>query len=93
MHPLKNIFNYVLWGCGDPGSFEITYEDRGSEDNRAVTYGSKVVKVGGSWFIAFTGNSEVLIPFHRVRVIRNMKTGEVLWRSRSGVRRVPCCKP
>lgn len=89
MHPLKNIFNYILWGCGDPGSFEITYEDRGSEGNRAVTYGNKVVKVGGSWFITFTGNFEVLIPFHRVRVIKNIKTSEVLWRSRGGAGKAP----
>lgn len=84
---MKNLFNHIIWGCEDPENFEIIYEDRGSKGDRAVTYGNEVVKVGGSWFIAFTGNSEALIPFHRVRTIRNMKTGEVLWRSRGGVRR------
>ncbi|MEM4245870.1 MAG: RNA repair domain-containing protein [Candidatus Bathyarchaeia archaeon] len=82
-HPLKNILTGILWSMGvDPGDFEITYIHRGAPQDRATVKVSEVVTVGKSWFSHLKQGEETVIPFHRVMLLRNIKTGQVLWERR-----------
>jgi uncharacterized protein (UPF0248 family) len=79
MHPLKNVFNYILWGDEPSKNFEITYKHRGAEGDKIITRGDKIKRVGRSWFSIFIENTETVIPFHRINIIRNSRSGETLW--------------
>lgn len=82
LHPLKNVFNYILWGVEASEDFEISFVHRGVEGGINVIRGDEVKEVGRSWFTISTGNDESFIPFHRVKVVKNVETGEVLWRNK-----------
>ncbi len=88
MHPLKNIFNYILWGDEPAKNFEITYKHRGAEGEKIVIRGDQIKKVGRSWVSIFFEKAETLIPFHRVRFIINVRTGEVLWLNKKDERNI-----
>ncbi len=87
MHPLKNILNRFFWDKAEsPNDYELSFVHRGAPDNTKTIPASSVVKVGGSWFAYRADdnddNGETMIPFHRILKIRNIRTGQVLWKSR-----------
>ncbi|WP_455364621.1 RNA repair domain-containing protein [[Eubacterium] cellulosolvens] len=88
MHPLKNVLTRILWDRAvSPQDFEITYVHRGGPGDRATVNGSTVVRVGKSWFSVMREREEVIIPFHRILLLRNLKTGETLWQGRKSLSR------
>ncbi len=87
MHPLKNILNRFFWDKAvSPNDYELSFVHRGAPDDTKTIPVSSVEKVGGSWFAYRADNDgETTIPFHRILKIRNIRTGQVLWKSRRGV--------
>lgn len=81
MHPLRNILNKLVWSEKKKlKDYEIFYIHRGVPGNSKSLNASSIVKIGKSWFSFREGEEEKTIPFHRVTLIINLKTGELLWR-------------
>jgi uncharacterized protein (UPF0248 family) len=81
MHPLKNILNKLFWSEKEnPEDYKIIYIHRGAPGNLKSLNASCITKIGKSWFSFKDNEEEKIIPFHRVTLIVNLKTGEYLWR-------------
>lgn len=79
-HKLRDVFNRFLWNRRlNPEDYTVTFTHRGAAGDRRTVSCSRVVKVGGSWFLYQEGATEVFIPFHRVLEVKNTKTKEALW--------------
>jgi uncharacterized protein (UPF0248 family) len=84
MHPLRNILNKLIWsGENNLKDYIILYIHRGAPGNSKSLSASSIIKISGSWFSFKEGEEEKIIPFHRVTLIVNLKTGELLWRKLS----------
>jgi len=83
-HPLKNIFNKIFWDKREnPRDYSVTFIHRGAPGDIKRISVSSIEKVGASWFTYSSGEDEsTVIPFHRIIEIKNVKSKEVLWRSR-----------
>jgi len=83
-HPLKNIFNKIFWDKREnPKDYSVTFVHRGALGDAKSISASIIEKVGHSWFTYSSGEEEsTVIPFHRIVEVRNIKSKEVLWRSR-----------
>lgn len=62
--------------------YVITYIHRGAPSDEKTIPAEMVKQVGKSWFTYEEQGQVVIIPMHRVTMLMNMKTGEVLWRKR-----------
>jgi len=82
LHPLRNILNKILWNEKENQTdYLVTYVHRGAPgDSKQVPF-THIKKIGKSWFSPLE-NEEVLIPFHRIVTVQNVRTGEILWRKR-----------
>ena len=81
--PLKNIFNRIFWDSRvSKMDYVITYIHRGAPSDERTIPAAMVKQVGRSRFTYEEQGQDVMIPMHRVIVLMNMKTGEVLWRKR-----------
>jgi uncharacterized protein (UPF0248 family) len=85
MHPLRNIFNKITYDTKERGgNYVVYFVHRGVPGDMREIDASLITKVGPSWFTYATAESdETLIPFHRVRRIVNLRTGQVIWMSRA----------
>jgi uncharacterized protein (UPF0248 family) len=85
MHPLRNVFNKIVWETGErSGNYVVYFIHRGAPRDTREINASLITKVGPSWFTYATAESEeTLIPFHRVRRIVNVQTGQAIWISRA----------
>jgi len=86
MHPLKNVFNKILWDkreCAE--DYVVYFTHRGAPEDTRKINAALITKVGRSWFTyASQESNETLIPFHRVKRIVNTQTGKSIWTSRAG---------
>jgi uncharacterized protein (UPF0248 family) len=85
MHPLKNIFNKMVWDKRERAeNYVVYFTHRGVPDDTRKINASTITKVGPSWFrYADTESDETLIPFHRVKRIVNIQIGKSIWTKRS----------
>jgi uncharacterized protein (UPF0248 family) len=85
MHPLRNIFKKITWDTRErAGNYAVHFIHRGAPGDTREINASLITKVGPSWFTYSTAESEeTLIPFHRVRRIVNVQTGQTVWISRT----------
>ncbi|WP_455368459.1 RNA repair domain-containing protein [[Eubacterium] cellulosolvens] len=89
MIPLKNIFNKIFWDKRvNIQDFEITYIHRGAPNDQKTIAASIITEVGKSWFTYKEGANENMIPMHRIIGIKNIKTGNFLWKKRNIVKDV-----
>jgi uncharacterized protein (UPF0248 family) len=85
MHPLRNVFNKITYDTkARAGNYVVYFVHRGVPGDTREINASLITKVGPSWFTYGTAESdETLIPFHRVRRIVDLRTGQVIWISRA----------
>jgi len=89
VHPLKNILVRFLWDKNIASeNYDIEYINRDGKDNTGLLKASSLNRVGNSWFTFMREGEETFIPFHRITVIKNLKTGEILWRGRKASRNI-----
>jgi len=83
-NPLKNVFNKIFWDKREnPSDYSVTFIHRGAPGDIKGISASLIERVGASWFTYSSGEGEpTVIPFHRIVEIKNVKSKEVLWRSR-----------
>ena len=79
---LRDILNKIFW---DPKEnkldYEVIYIHRGANMDQKHLALSLIQEVKSSWFIYNSkSEGEVVIPFHRIIEINNLKTGKKIWR-------------
>jgi len=84
MRKVSDLLNKILWDKRErPEYYEITFIHRGAHMNRKTIPCKSVTEVERSWFIYKSEVGEdVLIPFHRVTEIRNVKNKEIVFKSK-----------
>lgn len=81
MHPLRAIFNRIIWDNKErKEDYEITYIHRGATNDRKTIHMNSITKVEKSTFIYANNGVETTIPFHRVLIVRNIETGNIIWK-------------
>jgi len=81
---LRSILNKMTWDRRERAeNYVVYFAHRGVPGNTRKINASLITKVGPSWFMYATAESdETLIPFHRVRRILNVQTGKLIWTKR-----------
>jgi uncharacterized protein (UPF0248 family) len=81
---IRNILNALFWNSRQrKDDCEIVFLHRGVPMNRRVVACKLVTKIHPSWFTYVDERGqETVIPFHRILEIRNVKTGESIWRKK-----------
>jgi uncharacterized protein (UPF0248 family) len=84
MRSLKNVLNGLKWDPRkNPAEYEIKFIHRGALGDVRTIAASDIRRIGKSWFTySLREEEEVLIPFHRVVEVKNIKTGLTAWKSR-----------
>ncbi|ABR55195.1 Protein of unknown function DUF504 [Methanococcus vannielii SB] len=73
---LKELINRLLWHPkSSPKDYVIIYLHRGAPDNKKSISVNNII-INDS-FLVF---NETHIPFHRILEIKNLKTGEILYK-------------
>lgn len=81
---IRDILNALFWDSRQrKDDYEIVYLHRGAPMNRRVVACKLVTKIRPIWFTYVDERGrETVIPFHRILEIRNVKTGESIWRKK-----------
>ncbi len=74
---IREVLNKIKWTEKDPNNFSILYVDRGSPDDRKEISFERIKEIRGSYFLL---DNDVVIPFHRIILIKNKETKEIYWR-------------
>ncbi|MCS7386961.1 MAG: RNA repair domain-containing protein [archaeon GB-1867-005] len=83
MSRIREILNRIFWHPNeDPKKYEIVFVHRGAPNNLKVIPAWCIVKVNPGSFEYSIGGEYARIPFHRIVVIRDVKSGKIVWRSR-----------
>ncbi len=76
---IRDLLNEVKWDKRhDPNSYSIIFIHRTDEgDTKEIPY-SSITEIGSGYFTYSYMGDEATIPFHRVLLIINKKTGDIL---------------
>jgi len=81
-NPLRNLLNRLLWDKRlDPGEYEVVFRSRGAEGDVESVRGTQIVGVFQRGFEVEREGVRVYVPFHRVIMVKNLSTGDVLYSS------------
>jgi len=81
---IREVLNRISWDSRyRKEDYEVVFIHRGAQMNRRTAPCRLIRNIQPSWFtyVDEEGN-ETIIPFHRVLEIRNVKTGEPIWKKR-----------
>jgi uncharacterized protein (UPF0248 family) len=81
---IRDVLNRICWHPNENREcYEVIFIHRGAPDDLKSISAKVIVRVGRRSFeYKEDGEKIVYIPFHRIVEIKNIKTGEVVWRSR-----------
>lgn len=81
---IREVLNKLLWDSRlKKEDFEVVFTHRGAYQDRRVIPFKTIKRVDRFGFIYLDERGkETIIPFHRVLEVRNMKTGEPIWRKK-----------
>ena len=79
---IREILNKIFWDSRyRKENYEIIFLHRGANRNRRIIPFERIKNIQPSWFIYIDEKkNEIIIPFHRILEIRNVQTGEFIWR-------------
>ncbi len=79
---IRDFLNRIFWDPRENRTdYEVIFIHRGAYMDRKSLPCTAIKEVRSSWFIYETPEEgEVLIPFHRIIEIRNLKTGKTAWK-------------
>ncbi|MEM2915159.1 MAG: RNA repair domain-containing protein [Candidatus Bathyarchaeia archaeon] len=93
---LQSLLNKLVWDKRfNIKNYSLTFIHRGAKDGKKIIPCQLITKIGKSWFtynltLSEQGTRKVnavereaFIPFHRILEIKNIKTGEILWKRRT----------
>ena len=81
---LRELLNKLFWDTTEKkDNYKIFFLHRGAALNRKNILFTSITKIHASWFTYLDENgNEILIPFHRVLDIINVKNGKSIWTKR-----------
>jgi len=84
LHPLKNILNRIFWDERERADdYTLTFIHRGAAGDARTMPLTQVRRVANSWFTYLDSRgNETTIPFHRVTMVKNLRSGRVLWQKK-----------
>jgi uncharacterized protein (UPF0248 family) len=84
---IRNVLNRICWHPSENReNYEILFIHRGAPNDLRSISAKTIVSVRKQSFeYKENDGSIVYIPFHRIVMIRNIKTREIIWKSRSKV--------
>ncbi|MCS7097191.1 MAG: RNA repair domain-containing protein [Candidatus Methanomethylicia archaeon] len=78
---IRSILNKLFWHQNYVReNYEVIFVHRGALNNIKSIPVSLITKIGKESFEYQDYYGKIHIPFHRIILIRNIKTGEILWR-------------
>lgn len=79
-HPLRTILSRIQHGTRTGGEVLLSYRHRGAALDQLSIEVSEILRLNKGSFVLKDGETEV--PYHRVLLVRNPRSGEVLWEKR-----------
>ena len=79
-HPLRTILSRIQNGTRTVGQVQLSYRHRGAPLDQLSIEVSDILRLNKGSFVLKDGETE--IPYHRVLLVRNFRSGEVLWEKR-----------
>jgi uncharacterized protein (UPF0248 family) len=82
---VRDLLNKLLWDPKEKrADYELSFIHRGATGDVKTIPCNAIMEVKVSWF-TYLGEEEdeIIIPFHRILEVRNVKTGQTWWRKRS----------
>lgn len=78
---IRDILNRIYWHNDEnKGDYEIFFVHRGAPNNLKSFFANNIVKIEKESVKYKNENGNIVaIPFHRIVLIRNIKTGKILW--------------
>jgi uncharacterized protein (UPF0248 family) len=77
---LRSLLSRILKGPGNAAETQLVYRHRGAPRDELTIKVSDISKIGKGWFML--ADRETQIPFHRVLLVKNVGSGEILWEKR-----------
>jgi uncharacterized protein (UPF0248 family) len=80
---IRDILNQILWDKRlRAEDYTITFIHRGAENDKKIIPFQSITTISTSFFGYEEGAEYIIIPFHRILKIENIKTGEIIWQKR-----------
>jgi uncharacterized protein (UPF0248 family) len=80
---IRDVLNRMCWHPNENREgYEVVFIHRGAPNDLKSISAKAIVRVGQQSFEYKEEEKIVYIPFHRIVAIRNIKTGEVIWRNK-----------
>ena len=79
-HPLRTILSRIQNGTHTVGQVQLSYRHRGAPLDQLSIEVSDILRLNKGSFALKDGETQ--IPYHRVLLVKNPRTGEVLWEKR-----------
>ena len=77
---IRSILNRIFWDKRENrGNYVVTFIHRGAYMNRKVIPCNFIKEVKASWFSYESEGEDIIIPFHRILEIKNVKNGKLIW--------------
>ncbi|MCW3975960.1 MAG: RNA repair domain-containing protein [Candidatus Bathyarchaeota archaeon] len=81
MHPLKKIFDRIIWDRREKKkNYELVFIHRGAHKDRRTIPFESIKEVSKSTLTYICNGENITIPLHRVILVRNIQTKEFIWR-------------
>ncbi|MEM0084952.1 MAG: RNA repair domain-containing protein [Candidatus Methanomethylicia archaeon] len=79
---VRDVLNKIYWHKDENKSdYEILFIHRGAPNNLKSFSANDIIKIGKESVNYKNKDDDVVtIPFHRIILIRNIKTGKILWK-------------
>lgn len=79
---IRKLLNRLKWDSDkNISDYDITFLHRGAPNDLKTLSANRIKEIKQSYLLFFdeVHDEEVVIPFHRIRRIINVKTNEVIW--------------
>lgn len=81
---IRETLNRIFWDHRENREdYVVTFIHRGTYMDRKNIQCSVIKEVKASWFYYESGFEKIIIPFHRILEIKNIKSGKLVWEKTS----------
>jgi uncharacterized protein (UPF0248 family) len=81
---IRAILNKIRWDTRlKAEDYFITFVHRGGEDNKKIISCASINSIEMSAFSYKEGSEDIIIPFHRILKIENIKNGKIVWQKKA----------
>jgi hypothetical protein len=81
---IRDILNQILWDKRlRAEDYVITFIHRGAENDEKTVPFQSITTISTSFFSYKEDAEDIIIPFHRILKIENIKTREIIWKKKA----------